>query len=654
MYKNILLFSFFFFPQSLLGQVYGPNDNLILNGDFMLRDPQQRPSLWLTGTGLQSATISSQQRRTLRTDDYNLRLTDTSSSAALLVRSMKRIVNPGTFYIAKAWVKATDSVTANFNIEFWDQNNRILRSASANSKDTAWKQLVLTIKAPDSSTHVTVSFNTNNLYKGVSFADKVSLNALREYNPVLKKNGREFFIDDYRIDSMIDIQRMVVPGKKSSILIEPTEPWEGTAVYIYGTVLYDQPKGSGYRMWYGSYKDEKYYLCYATSKDGINWLKPKLGLVEFNGSKQNNISKVGGGTVIYDPYDKDPERRYKMMNFDPSKERFGYNIFFSKDGLKWNDFHQKPVLPYGDVSNIAYDTARKLYIASTKQRMLVSNTSVTPGKNDRIAFVSVSKDFINWSAPEEPRSIWTAAVEGDPFDDMAVIAKGGIESNVYGMPVYPYYGSYIGFPWMFDIMRYDNGIFAGTGDGKIQPQIAVSRDLRIWDRPLSIREPLIPLGKAGSWDDGTLYTASNMLENNNEITVYYGAMNLPHGGSAGGLTQYAHIAKATWRKDGFIALHNGGGKDTGTLVTKPIRFDGKLLKLNAQLNAGGKLFVELLNADGSTIAGYELKNSKPITGDKLNATATWTKGTDISALKNQKIILRFRLVNGNIYSYWFE
>ena len=30
-------------------------------------------------------------------------------------------------------------------------------------------------------------------------------------------------------------------------------------------------------------------ICYAVSKDGITWEKPELGLVEFEGSQQNNI-----------------------------------------------------------------------------------------------------------------------------------------------------------------------------------------------------------------------------------------------------------------------------------------------------------------------------------------------------------------------------
>ena len=30
-------------------------------------------------------------------------------------------------------------------------------------------------------------------------------------------------------------------------------------------------------------------VCYATSKDGLIWDKPELGLVEFEGSKKNNM-----------------------------------------------------------------------------------------------------------------------------------------------------------------------------------------------------------------------------------------------------------------------------------------------------------------------------------------------------------------------------
>ena len=37
------------------------------------------------------------------------------------------------------------------------------------------------------------------------------------------------------------------------------------------------------------------YLCLATSKDGITWEKPSLGLVDFRGSKDNNIVAYENG-----------------------------------------------------------------------------------------------------------------------------------------------------------------------------------------------------------------------------------------------------------------------------------------------------------------------------------------------------------------------
>ena len=60
-------------------------------------------------------------------------------------------------------------------------------------------------------------------------------------------------------------------------------------------------------------------ICYATSKDGITWDKPALGLVDYGGNKQNNLidfplgdSRVINLIVIEDPADSDPARRFKM------------------------------------------------------------------------------------------------------------------------------------------------------------------------------------------------------------------------------------------------------------------------------------------------------------------------------------------------------
>lgn len=60
-------------------------------------------------------------------------------------------------------------------------------------------------------------------------------------------------------------------------------------------------------------------LCYAVSEDGVNWRKPELGLVEYEGSRRNNIVRIEGfpggspeGSVFLDPK-APPEQRYKML-----------------------------------------------------------------------------------------------------------------------------------------------------------------------------------------------------------------------------------------------------------------------------------------------------------------------------------------------------
>jgi hypothetical protein len=283
------------------------SQNLISNGDFMSRDPQQRPLRWIMGTGLQTATISSEQRHANYVDDKSLKVADSSATIDLLIRSEKRIANPGSKYVANAWVKGSKGTPASFFIEFWDQNDKLISVKSViPSFSTEWQRVTAVSDAPDFVTHATISIRSEQKDTGISYWDDVELYYELPYHFQVKNNIRELFLDDYRIESIVDVARIVRAGKKSKPLIVPTKPWEGDAVYIYGTVLADQPKGTGYRMWYTAYSNETYFLCYATSKDGLTWEKPDLGIIEYKGSKKNNICKIGGGTLIYDPHDKDP------------------------------------------------------------------------------------------------------------------------------------------------------------------------------------------------------------------------------------------------------------------------------------------------------------------------------------------------------------
>ncbi len=74
---------------------------------------------------------------------------------------------------------------------------------------------------------------------------------------------------------------------------------DAMGVQFYGSVIQD---GGRYRMWYVAWDDEakskspsaRWRAAYAESTDGVTWVKPELGLVEFRGSRENNLVDMGG------------------------------------------------------------------------------------------------------------------------------------------------------------------------------------------------------------------------------------------------------------------------------------------------------------------------------------------------------------------------
>ncbi len=175
------------------------------------------------------------------------------------------------------------------------------------------------------------------------------------------------------------------PGNPVLRYGDPGEPDQGGATF-YGTVLRE---GDLFRMWYlaisprGHFSKDCFFPAwhgYAESPDGIHWEKPKLGLVEFEGSKENNLVwprkpvrlyYQGKGTgemydkdkyhpsldypgIIFDPEDPDPDRRYKMVyvdhdhdsHFEPNgSPANGFFCATSSDGFDWREVPGNPQIP---------------------------------------------------------------------------------------------------------------------------------------------------------------------------------------------------------------------------------------------------------------------------------------------------------------------
>ncbi len=110
---------------------------------------------------------------------------------------------------------------------------------------------------------------------------------------------RQLLIDKAFFDQSHNIRLRLHPARKTGeIVLKREHPWE-SATLNWFSVIQDAgvvDKEAKYRMWYECYDvpgwptSDDTSFCYAESRDGMHWTKPSLGLVEYQGSKSNNIS----------------------------------------------------------------------------------------------------------------------------------------------------------------------------------------------------------------------------------------------------------------------------------------------------------------------------------------------------------------------------
>ena len=138
---------------------------------------------------------------------------------------------------------------------------------------------------------------------------------------------RYLLLDSRIIDSTANAKLALGSVKKNTAnpLFVADKPWEPRYDNMYPNVIFDAEEQL-YKCWYCPFiVDERttmtppakrnpnstHYMSakpnkrdeailYATSKDGIHWEKPELGLVEFGGNKRNNIVVRGpSGAGVY-------------------------------------------------------------------------------------------------------------------------------------------------------------------------------------------------------------------------------------------------------------------------------------------------------------------------------------------------------------------
>ena len=412
------------------------------------------------------------------------------------------------------------------------------------------------------------------------------------------------------------------------VVLEFNQPWEGS-VSNYVGVMKD---GDLYRMWYRALNEEgERYNAYAESDDGIVWTRPNLGLVEANGSTENNIVLDGTDAWNISVFkDANPaaidSERYKAIARGPAVDgRDTIRAFVSPDGLRWRPIEKDPILiapddgwPNFDSHNIAFwDAEQGQYVAYMRGW-------INPGF--RSIRRSVSDDFTTWSEPE-------------------FIGLGSTKlEHLYTNAATPYYRAphiYMMFPMRFTPdRRFDPD---WTEDGLSEAVFMTSRDGVLWLR--RFMEAYIPPGPdPENWNERNMIVASGLVPTGpGEMSIYY-------------VEHYrrptVRLRRASMRVDGIVSVHaNFTG---GWARTRPFTFEGDELVINYATTASGSIRVEIQDEDGLIIPGYSLNRSEEIFGDEIERVVTWEGKSDLSELEGQVIRLKFDMKQADLYSLQFR
>jgi predicted GH43/DUF377 family glycosyl hydrolase len=461
---------------------------------------------------------------------------------------------------------------------------------------------------------------------------------------------KQILVDDYIVEDTWDVERRVIrPAKHPrNPLLVMDRKWEdynvpdvaGGGPGITSAVLWD-PEERLYKLWYQICrmvywktlhdKEYTYMVGYAVSKDGIVWEKPDVGVVEFEGSRSNNILMKGEywatpGTVLKDPRQSDPARRYTMLyndvlgmrKIDELRSRDGKGavcIAHSSDGVHWTPYGGNPVMrEESDTMNtVFWDQKVGRYVCYMRPRVYAGNWK------RRIARTE-SDDMIHWDFPD------TVLVpdEADPVE-------------VYGMPVFPYAGMYFGLLQMYDSDQKEN----------IDVQLAWSRDGKRWDR-LPTRP--VFLGRSsgqevGSGFDKGMVFCAPPIRVADELWFYYGGAD----GSHAGWGVKTGIGLAVSKTDRLVARKALEGR-LGTILTRTFRCDGEALQINAS-SSNGWVQTEVLEKDGTVIEGFDRQSSVPFSGDALGQNVAWKGERPLAQLRGREIRLKFYLTNAELYAF---
>lgn len=440
-------------------------------------------------------------------------------------------------------------------------------------------------------------------------------------------------------------------------VLQPEYPWEEMGVNFY-QIIRDGNIYRGYGRSQGA--DGEEFRSYYESQDGIHWERPRLGLVEYLGSRENNLlPEPSPESVFIDPH-APPGERYKAIYHPPlNREQFnafrkkrsdgweprallhwkendpiyicGLGGMVSPDGIHWKPLKDPLVVEYSDtLVTCYYDLLLERYVMYTRQwwagtrsrRLPADIRSSWTGHGRRAIGRSESVSFQSFPPSE-------TIVEPPP----SFKPTESLYTNCFTqLPDAP--EQFLMFPSIYDIAT-DN-----TRIGLLS-----SHDGIVWN--------WIPGGDVfetqtyGQWNGGNIWAVPNLVETpQGDFILPYEAYNVPHKYPRGGWTFYGGLAR--WPHGRVVALE---AKEKGEFWTvqfvprqKPVR-----LRINAVTEQCGAIKIGIIGQDGKDVDDCGL-----LAGDMIWAPVTWKGIEDPGIDKDQPVQLHIQLEYAKLYGLQWD
>ena len=423
-----------------------------------------------------------------------------------------------------------------------------------------------------------------------------------------KKLGsrRELFIDRYLIAQMTGAELRLHNPQLAPASPSPANHME------YATVIKD---GDLFRLYTRDGRGAKFdgdspeVTRYCESRDGIHWIRPNLGLYEIDGSKANNvILHESPFCHNFAPFldtrpGVPPNQRFKAL---AGTVKSSLVAFVSGDGIHWEKLRQEPVIRY--TREYAFDS-QNVSFWSELEGCYVCYFRHFLDKKLRSVCRTTSPDYYNWSEP-------VALKPNFPGE------------HIYTTLTHPYFRAphiYIATPTRF---------FPDRGEST-DIMFMTARGPGPFDR--TFREAFIRPGlDPERWGNRSNYAALNVVPTGpDEMSIYT-----------------TPFRRFTLRTDGFASVHTGA--DEAEMITHPLQFEGNRLFVNYATSAGGRIRIEIQDAEGHPIAGYGLEDFRHLVGDSTDQQVGWKRGGDLEKLAGQVIRLRFVMQESDLYALQFK